>query len=94
MTDFAQQFVALAQQVAGIDADAARRIEIALRAQHGGRSVRILPGPVRPAPTLEMIDAGLRERKPVRQIAQELGVHRATLYRLLNRRPAKSQAKA
>lgn len=92
--DFAQQFAALAAEVAGMDAAAARRIEAALREQHGGRSVRILPEPVRAAPTRADVDAGLRQGKPVRVIAQEFGVHRATLYRLLKRRPGKSQPKA
>ena len=80
-TDFVAQFVALARETASIDDRAAREIETRLRAEHGGRTVRI----AEMAPlTAEFVDARLRDRKSVREIAAEVSVSRATIYRMLS----------
>lgn len=75
--DWAAKIAALAASQAGAP-DAAPRIEAALRAELGGQRVRI---EARPPVTIEAIDAGLRSGLPVSRIAQQLGVHRATLYK-------------
>lgn len=90
MTDHAARIAAIACQALAADPAAGRQIEAALRRELGGQQVRIAE---RPPITLDAINAGLRERKPVRVIAAELGVCRATLYRYLAK-PRKSQAPA
>ncbi len=78
--DFVTEFVALARDAGGIDDTAARAIEARLRHDYGGQKVHIAErAPVTP----EFIDARLRERKSVREIAGEVGMSRATIYRLL-----------
>ena len=89
--DFAAEFVALAREVAEIDASASVRIEAELRRRYGGEQVRIAE---RAPLTLSVIDGLLRERKPVRQVANELGVSRATIYRHIGRKNIKSQGDA
>jgi DNA invertase Pin-like site-specific DNA recombinase len=88
MTDHAARIAAIACQALAADQNASARVEAALRRELGGQQVRIAE---RPPITVEAINAGLRERKPVRVIAAELGVSRATLYRHLGK-PRKSQA--
>lgn len=78
--DFVAQVVALARETAQIDERAAREIEARLRSEHGGRTVRIAE---RAPLTPEFIDSRLRERKSVREIANESSVSRATVYRML-----------
>ena len=51
-----------------------------LRAELGGQRLRI---DARPPLEMGLVDTRLRERIPVREIARELGVHRATLYKHL-----------
>lgn len=88
--DFVSELVALAGEVAGVDASAAARLDAELRGRFGGKQVRIAE---RPPLTVERIDAELRQRKPVRQVAADLGVSRATIYRYLGK-PKKSRAPA
>lgn len=78
--DFICEVVALARETAGLDDRAAREIETRLRSEHGGRTVRIAE---RAPLTPEFVDARLRERKSVREIANESSVSRATVYRML-----------
>lgn len=85
--DFVAEFVALARDTAGIDARAAQQIEARLRSDYGGQTVRIAE---RPPVTPEFIDARLRERKSVREIAGEVGMSRATIYRMLNQPKSKA----
>lgn len=89
--DFAVQFVALVREVAHTGDDTCARIEAEIRRRFGGEQVRIAE---RPPLTLERIDAALRERKPVRVVASELGVSRATIYRYLGKPRKKTQAPA
>lgn len=76
--DFVAEFVALARQVP------AEALETELRARFGGQQVRIEPVPPRQPVQIDDIDARLRQRMPVRVIAADLGVSRATIYRMLN----------
>jgi predicted transcriptional regulator YheO len=64
-----------------------KRVEDAIRRELGGAELRI---PRRAPVTIEQVNAGLFARRPVREIASELGVSRATIYRMLA--PRKSQA--
>ena len=80
-SDIVAEFVALAREVAGVDPQAAKRLSAGLRHAYGGQKVIILP---REPITLEQIDVGLRQGKPVRTIAGELGCSRATIYRHLS----------
>lgn len=77
--DFVSEFVALAGNV-GLDESASAKLEAEIRGRFGGQQVRIAE---RPPVTVERIDAILRQRKPVREVAAELGVSRATIYRHL-----------
>lgn len=88
MTDHAARIAAIACQALDADSAAGRQIEDALRRELGGQHVRISE---RAPITLDAINAGLRERKPIRVIAAELGVNRATLYRHLKAKTRKSQ---
>lgn len=80
--DHASELVRVVASVVSLDPDAAARAEEAVRARFGGQKVRIEP---RAPVTVEMIDAGLRQRLPVREIAGNLGVSRATIYRILGK---------
>jgi len=82
-SDIVAEIAALAREVAGVDPVAAQKLANAVRNTYGGQSVRILP---RAPITLASIDQELRRGKPVRVIAQELGVSRATLYRHLSQK--------
>lgn len=81
--DFVAEFVALARETPP------DRLETEIRARFGGLQVRITATPPRPAPTVDDVDARLRQRMPVVAIAAELGVSRATIYRLLHAGRAK-----
>lgn len=78
--DFVADLMGLVR-LAGLEADAADRLEVQIRARWADQAVRIRA--VRPV-TLDDINAALRQRKPVREIADELGMSRATIYRRLN----------
>jgi len=78
--DFAAEFVALAREIADVSPDAGARLEAELRARYAGTQVRIAE---RPPVTLERINEVLRQGKPVRLVADELGVSRMTIYRHL-----------
>lgn len=79
--DVAAEIAALAREVApALDAAAAARLEHAIRARWGGERVPILE---RAPVTLEQIDQRLRARMPVTEIAEDVGLSRATIYRML-----------
>jgi len=79
--DFVAQLLALLTRAASLDEPTRKQIEKDIRTLWGGRNVRISR---RYPVTLEEIDARLRERKPVREIAEELESSRATIYRRLS----------
>ena len=89
-SDFVQEFMALARETGRIDDRAAREIEAKLRAEHGGRTVRIAE---RAPVTAEFVDAQLRERKSVRVIAGEVNLSRATIYRIIGANSFKKRAR-
>lgn len=92
MPDFVAEFVALVREHApGVDAAAEMSIETAIRSRFGGREVRIDRQAPAARPTMGDIDDRLRQRKPVTAIAAELGVSRATIYRMLNAGRGKSR---
>lgn len=87
-SDIVAEFIALARDVAGVDPQAAKRLGDGIRHAYGGQKVIILP---REPITLEQIDGGLRQGKPVRLIATELGCSRATIYRHLGAKVTRKQ---
>lgn len=83
--DYAARIAALAREVAGVDERASLQFERALRDEFGGRTIPIAAQPpVRV--DLARVDAGLRERLPVDEIARQIGVSRTTIYRHLKAR--------
>lgn len=92
MTDYTARIAAIVCQALAADPRAVPRAEAALRRELGGRQVRIAERPAPPPITVDAINAGLRQRKPVAAIAQEMGCSRATIYRHLARPGKKSQA--
>lgn len=89
-TDAVQQILEIVGTVAKIDAMALSRADQAIRREFGGTAMRIQP---RAPVTLEQIDAGLRQRKPVAAIAAEVGLSRATIYRMLGKSSIKNRKK-
>lgn len=88
--DAVQQILEIVGAVAKVDASALSRADQAIRREFGGTAVRIQP---RAPVTLEQIDAGLRQRKPVAMIAAEVGLSRATIYRMLGKSRIKNRKK-
>jgi hypothetical protein len=88
--DAVQQILEIVGSVAQIDASALSRADQAIRREFGGCQMRIQP---RAPVTMEQIDAGLRQRKPVAMIAYEVGLSRATIYRMLGRKAGKNRKK-
>lgn len=77
--DDVQRIMAVIERVAPIG-EARAMAEQQLRAELGGQRLRI---EARPPLDMGFVDQRLRQRVPVREIARELGVHRATLYKHL-----------
>ena len=84
--DAVQQILEIVGTVAQVDPLALSRADQAIRREFGGTAMRIQP---RAPVSLEQIDAGLRQRKPVAIIAAEVGISRATIYRMLRRKSRK-----
>lgn len=80
--DAVQQILEIVGTHAQVDTAALSRAEKAIRQEFGGTALRIQP---RAPVTLAQIDAGLRAKKPVAVIANEVGLSRATVYRMLGR---------
>lgn len=89
-TDAVGRILHVIGTVAPMDHAAIARVEAALRNEFGGSAVRI---EARAPVTLEQIDAGLRQRKPVAVIAEEVGLSRATIYRMLGKKRAGNRKK-
>lgn len=80
--DAVQQILEIVSSVVQIDASAISRADQAIRREFAGTALRIQPkAPV----TIDDIDAKLRARKPVAVIAHEVGLSRATIYRMLGK---------
>jgi DNA invertase Pin-like site-specific DNA recombinase len=89
--DAVQQLLQVVATAAHIDHAALARADTAIRREFGGAALRIQPkAPV----TIDEIDSRLRARKPVAMIAHEVGLSRATIYRMLGRRKSKSRTPA
>ena len=88
--DAVQEILKIVGEVTCADPAALLRADQAIRREFGGYALRIQP---RAPVTLEQIDAGLRQRKPVAVIASEVGLSRATIYRMLGRGRAKNRRK-
>lgn len=88
--DAVQQILEIVGSVAQIDAGALSRADQAIRREFGGTAMRIQP---RAPVTIDQIDAGLRLRKPVAMIAAEVGLSRATIYRMLGKTRIKNRTK-
>ena len=84
--DAVQQILKVVGETAGIEPQALARCEQAIRREFGGAALRIQP---RAPITIDDIDARLRQRKPVAAISVELGLSRATIYRMLARKSRK-----
>ena len=85
--DFATEFVALAREVAAVSPDAGARLSPSCASGTPGRRSASPSGPCHAGARRR---AAARQRKPVRVVAADLGVSRATIYRLL--KPRKSHA--
>ncbi len=85
--DAVQQILEIVGTVAQVDALALSRVDQAIRREFGGAELRIQ---ARPPVTMAQIDEGLRARKPVAMIATEVGLSRATIYRMLGRKNRKN----
>ena len=87
-TDHTAQITALVARVADVQPEALARVENELRRSFGGQKVQIL----RQAPiTIDRINERLYQGKPVREIASDFRVSRATIYRELQRNSRKSR---
>lgn len=89
--DFAVEFVALVKEHATIDPSTARRIETDIRNRWGGSEVRIPERPLPPPVTLDQVNNLLLQRKSVNQVANECGVSRSTIYRLITKKSHRSK---
>ena len=84
--DFVAEFVEIVQEITPIDETARANIEQTIRMRYGGERIAIRPtAPLDFDRTIEKIDQQLRQRVPVREIAQNTGVHRMTIYRWLKK---------
>jgi len=88
--DAVQQLLAVVGSVTQIDAAALLKADTAIRREFAGAALRIQP---RAPVTIEDIDTRLRARKPVAVIACEVGLSRATVYRMLGKSRSKKAAK-
>ena len=86
--DAVQELLRVVGEAAQIDAQALARCEQAVRREFGGATLRIQP---RAPITIADIDGMLRQRRPVSAIAPQLGISRATVYRIIERSRKKSQ---
>jgi DNA invertase Pin-like site-specific DNA recombinase len=91
MTDAVHRILDIVGTATGLDPQALAAAEQKLRHELGGQQLRIAE---RPPITLERINAGLRARLPVVEIAAGLGVSRATIYRHLGRKKSQRAAGA
>lgn len=84
--DFVQEIVGLVQEIAELDDRKRAQVEMTIRHRFGGERVNIRPTPpVDLAVAVQTIDQKLRQGLPVRAIAQDTGVCRATIYRWIKK---------
>lgn len=87
--DFACQVVGLMREFAEVDADCAAKVESELRRRYAGKQVTV----ERRAPlTQDDIDFALRRRMSVKDIAQQNGVSRSTIYRMIGSKSLKRRS--
>lgn len=80
--DFVTEIVGLVQEIAEVDGQKLASIEHSIRMRYGGERVNIRPTPpIDLDQAMVVIDQQLGQRKSVREIAQNTGVCRATIYR-------------
>ena len=85
--DAVQQILQIVGATTQIAPEALARADQAIRREFGGEALRIQPkAPV----TMGDIDMRLRQRKPVALIASEMGISRATIYRMLGKSKKKA----
>lgn len=84
--DAVQQILEIVIAHTHIDATVLSRLDKAIRQEFGGSSLKVQH---RPPVTIEQINEGLRQRKPVAAIAVDLQLSRATVYRMIGRSLAK-----
>lgn len=89
--DAVTQLLQVVGEVTQMDRAALSRADQAIRREFGGKAMRIQP---RAPLTIEQIDAELRQRKTVAVIADEVGISRSTIYRMLERNRAKNRKKS
>lgn len=82
--DFVAELLDVVEEVVPLDDRSRSRLGQSIRLRFGGRRMRIhAEEPARV--DLAAVEMRLRERKPIRVIAHEVGVDRATIYRLLRK---------
>ena len=81
--DVVAELLDVVQEAVLLDDRSLSRLRQLIRFRFGGRRIRIhAEAPARV--DLAAVETRLRERKPIRMIAQEIGVDRATIYRMLH----------
>lgn len=88
--DHAAEIVRVAADVLALTPQAAQLLDSELRQRFGGKTLRV---PERAPVTPALVDQRLRAGLTVARISAETGVHRSTIYRLLDRKGMKSRAK-
>jgi len=81
--NFVTELLDLVQETVPLDDHSRSRLRHLIRLRFGGRRIRIhAQAPARV--DLAAVETRLRERTPIRVIAQDIGVDRATIYRMLH----------
>ena len=88
--DAVQELLRIVGEVVQVEPAALSRADVAIRREFGGCALRIHS---RAPVGIDQIDAGLRQRKPVAVIASEIGISRATVYRMLKPKRRENRTK-
>lgn len=86
--DFVRELLSVVAREAPICDTVTKRIEQEIRQRYGGQEIKVRS---RPPIDMTVIDAGLRQRKSVKEIAAEQGVDRSTIYRHLSKNCRRSR---